>query len=131
MSSPPERIASSFSPSTALTAMGTCWAFSARRVAVTVMAIPLLFVCLDLAAYYYVCLILFVLVHRDDPAKLALLFAAETVVYVLRVFEERDAVLYLYRNVVVAWVIFAMFRDEIRAELAAGYASFRRNTVSR
>jgi hypothetical protein len=101
-------------------------------VLLTVMAIPLLFACLDLAAYYYVFLVVFVLVRRDDPAKLALLFAAEAAVYVLRLFETRDAVLYAYRNVIVAGVILGMYREELRTELAAGFQQrFRRNTVSR
>ncbi len=64
-----------------------------------------IFVALDLACYYYVAFLLMVLVCRDSPLHLATLFAADTVSYITRLFEDHDATIFLYRNATVATLL--------------------------
>ena len=61
-------------------------------------ALPLLFVGLNLAAYYYVCLVLLVLMWQNQPRALAVLFGVETVVYCLLVFNVPEALLHRYHS---------------------------------
>ncbi|HXI04387.1 MAG TPA: hypothetical protein VNI57_14540, partial [Candidatus Saccharimonadales bacterium] len=51
-----------------------------------VLAVPLLYLGLSLASYYYVLLVLLVLICRNRPRDLALVFAAEAIPYALMLF---------------------------------------------
>ncbi len=72
------------------------------------LALPLLYAGLSLAAYYYAFLIVLLLVHRASPGRLALIFAAEAVPYLLMLFEDRDAVLFVYRGLLLAMLYAAL-----------------------
>ena len=73
-----------------------------------VLGLPLLYAGLSLAAYYYAFLILLLLICRGSPGRLALLFAAEAAPYVLMLFEEREAVLFVYRGLLLALMYLAL-----------------------
>ncbi len=86
----------------------------ARRegdVGAAALAIVLLFAGLNLAAYYYVCLLVLLLARRNRLQIIALMFAVEAATYTLMLFEEREAVLYFYRNVLVAYLLLATVRQ--------------------
>ncbi len=68
-----------------------------------------IFAAIDLACYYYVALLLLIFCHRQSSGHLALLFAAESISYALRLFEDRDEVIFLYRNAVVLAVLAYLF----------------------
>jgi hypothetical protein len=92
-------------------------AWMARRrndLAASALALPLLFTGLNLAAYYYVVLLLLVLVHRRSPERLALIFTAEAASYTLLLFEDRDAILYIYRSVVVLVLLVSLHAGAFR-----------------
>ncbi len=88
-----------------------------------VLGLPLLYAGLSLAAYYYAFLILALLVCRGSPGRLALLFVAEAVPYILMLFEEREAVLFVYRGLLLALAYLALMTPypsrEERAPAAA------------
>ncbi len=86
------------------------------------LALPLLVVGLSLASYYYVFLILLVLVYRNRPQALVLIFAIEVAAYCLMLFEDREGLLYVYRSVLILWLYLALWMEPIRRELrfAAG-----------
>ena len=69
---------------------------------------PLAFAGLNLASYYYALLVVLVLAHRGHPRRLALLFAAEAVSHALLLFEEREALLYVYRSLVLLYLFAAL-----------------------
>lgn len=75
-------------------------------------ALPLLFVGLNLAAYYYVCLVLLVLVWRNQPRALAVLFGIETVVYCLLVFDVPEALLHRYHSGLIGLGFIALAVEE-------------------
>ena len=87
-----------------------------------VLGIPLIFFALNLAAYYYAFLLLWVLAFRRDPGRLALLFAVEALSYTLLLFEEREGLLFVYRSMLVLMLIGALYLDRNRS---AGNASPR------
>src|SRR5262249_23217056 len=62
-----------------------------EELAAFAMAPLLLFVSLDLAAYYYVFLLVLLLASRDEPRRLACLFLVEVASYFLQLFEDRDS----------------------------------------
>ncbi len=68
-----------------------------------------LFAAIDLACYYYVAFLLLIFRHRHSSGNLALLFAAESISYALRLFEDRDEMIFLYRNAVVLTVLIYLF----------------------
>jgi hypothetical protein len=76
----------------------------------------LLFLGLDLAAYYFVLLLVPLLAFRSEPRRLVALFTAEAATYFLQLFEDRDSVLFLGRNVLVAFLL----ADLYLAPAAAG-----------
>ncbi len=76
--------------------------------AASALGLPLLYVGLSLAAYYYAFLIVLLLVHRATPGRLALVFAVEAAPYALMPFEDRDAVLFVYRGLLLAFLFFAV-----------------------
>jgi len=84
----------------------------ARRaddVGAAALGIVLLFAGLNLAAYYYVCLLLLVLAERRRLPIIALLFTVEAATYTLMLFEDREPVLYLYRNILVGFLLLAVY----------------------
>ena len=64
------------------------------------LALPLLYTGLSLAAYYYIFLVLLVLAHRHRPGVLALVFAVEAFPYLLQIFGEdsREGSLFIARG---------------------------------
>jgi hypothetical protein len=96
----------------ALIARRTRWPDDAKLAA---LSIPLVFGTLSLAAYYYAFLVLLVLAFRDSPGRLALLFAAEAATRVLLLFEDRPTVVFFQRNLVVAWLLLALWLPSRRA----------------
>jgi hypothetical protein len=83
------------------------------------MGILLLFTSLSLASYYYTVLLLIILARRDEPTVSVLLFAVEAAIYTLQLFEDRHVVLYFYRNVLLAYVLVAIYLQPIQRELSA------------
>lgn len=77
--------------------------------AASVLAIPLLFCTLNLAAYYYAFLILLVLAHGQSAWRIASLFGVEVATGVLGLFESNQIVLYFYRNLLVAYLLLALY----------------------
>ena len=72
------------------------------------LGLPLLYAGLSLAAYYYAFLIVLLLAHRAAPGRIALIFAAEAACYTLMLFEDRDAVLFIYRGLLLALLYLAV-----------------------
>ena len=68
---------------------------------------------LQLAHYYYVALVLLVLAHRSAPARLALVFGAEACLYVLALFEAHFSVMCLFRGLVTAYLLVALWFDDL------------------
>ena len=83
----------------------------------TIMGIVLLFAGLNLACYYYVLQILLVVANRDRLDRLALIFAVEVATYTLLLFEDREAVIYFYRNLLVLFLLLALYFDPLRIEI--------------
>ena len=77
----------------------------------------LVFGTLSLASYYYAFLLLLVFAHRRHPWRLALIFGCEAVTYCLALFEDREVVVFFYRNVLIAYLLVALYgaaaRDEV------------------
>jgi hypothetical protein len=81
-----------------------------------VLALPLLWAGLSLASYYHVFLVLLVLAYRRRPRDLSLVFAAEAVAYALMLFEDREALLYVYRGIGLGVLYALLFMDPVRRE---------------
>ena len=109
-----------FLPLLALAAWG---APRERDLGAVALGVPLIFVSLNLAAYYYAFLVVLVLVHRDDPERLALLFAAEAASYVLMLFDDREALLHVYRSTLVGLLLLALYVEPLRKGIWS-FASF-------
>ena len=92
----------------------------------TIMGVVLLFVGLTLTCYYYLVLILLILANRDRLDRLALIFAVEVVSYALMLFEDRDGIMYFYRNLLVLFLLLALYLDPITIELRKFAGSVRR-----
>ena len=75
---------------------------------------PLIFLGLNLASYYYAFLVVLVLAHRGHPRRLALVFTAEAVSHALLLFEEREALLYVYRSLVLLYLFLALPLEQWR-----------------
>ena len=82
--------------------------------AAAALGVPLLFVGTSLASYYYAFLVVLVLVNRDAPRRLMLVFGAEALSYVLLLFEEREAVLYVARSLILIYLFAALALDWIQ-----------------
>ena len=104
-----------FLPLLALAAWG---APRERDLAAIALGVPLIFVGLNLAAYYYAFLVVLVLVHRDDPERLALLFGVEAASYVLMLFEDREGVLHVQRSALVGLLLMAFYLEPLRNALS-------------
>ncbi len=89
----------------------------------SVLAIPLLFCTLNLAAYYYAFLILLVLVHARSDWRIAGLFAVEALSGLLAWLESNPIALFFYRNVLVACLLLALYPGGLR--VLASYARRR------
>ena len=83
-------------------------------VAAAALGAPLIFVGLNLASYYYAFLVVLVLAHRGHPRRLALVFTAEAVSHALLLFEEREALLYLYRSLILLYLFLALPLEQWR-----------------
>ena len=89
-------------------------------VAAAALGAPLLFLGLNLASYYYAFLVVLVLAHRRHPWRLALVFGAEAISHALLLFEEREAVLYLFRDLVLLYLFAALALEQWRRAPARG-----------
>ncbi|MEO1087085.1 MAG: hypothetical protein AAFY88_22850, partial [Acidobacteriota bacterium] len=68
------------------------------------LAFPLLLSGLSLAAYYYVFLVLLIPIFRRSTPALALIFAGEALAFSLRLFEDAEARVFIYRTVGLLWL---------------------------
>jgi hypothetical protein len=71
-------------------------------------ALPL-FVGLNLAAYYWMFLLALLIAMRDRPRVVALMFAAEAVSHALLLFEDRQIAVFFYRNLVILYLLAAVY----------------------
>jgi hypothetical protein len=78
-------------------------------------ALPL-FVGLNLAAYYWMFLLALLLALRDRPRVVALMFAAEAASHTLLLFEDRQVAVYFYRNLVVLYLLAAVYLEGSSAQ---------------
>ena len=78
------------------------------------LALPLIFVAQNLAAYYYAFLVVLVLVHRRHAERLALLFAVEAASYSLMLFEDREDLLFVYRSILIGLLFAALYLEPRR-----------------
>jgi hypothetical protein len=83
----------------------------------TLLALPLLFFGLNLASYYYVFLIVIAAYLWRFPGRVALLFGAETATYCLLLFEDREGLLFVYRSVLMLYLVVALYFDSAVKEL--------------
>ncbi len=93
------------------------------------LGLVLLFTSLNMGCYYYVVLIVLVPVRRENLRHLALLFTGETLVYALQLFEEADGMLFIYRSLLVLYLLAAVYRDEV-VGLWRFYGPSRSATIS-
>lgn len=100
------------------------WRVGGLRDSDTVLlALPLLFAGLSLAAYYYVFLLLLLLARHRQSWNLALLFAVEAACYALLLFEERESRLFLYRDLLLVFLFVILL---YRPQRASGVGLDRR-----
>lgn len=90
--------------------------------AAAAFGVPLVFVGTNLASYYYAFLIVLVLVNRGWPRRLMLVFGAEALSYVLLLFEEREALLYVARSAILISLFAALALEWLR-EKRMGFSS--------
>lgn len=72
------------------------------------LGLPLIVTAVDLAAYYYAFLIALTVVHRRSARNLALIFGLEVATYSLALFEEREAMIFVYRGLMVLFLALAL-----------------------
>jgi hypothetical protein len=70
---------------------------------------------LNLTAYYYSMLVLLLLARAREPEKIAVIFGIEYATFTLRLFEDHLFIVFIYRGVLVLYLVVAMFLDEILA----------------
>jgi hypothetical protein len=98
------------------------------------LGIPLIITTLNLSAYYYSFLLLLLLAHMKQPLKVAMIFGVEASMYVLQLFEQHDAVLYVYRGILLLYLVAATHLDLLTVELREVWAarpSFLRSSLAR
>ena len=78
------------------------------------LAVPLLLTGLNLASYYYVLLVLMVVVWWDRPRRVAALFGLELVTHALLLFEDREQFVYMYRSVLLLYLLAAFYARDLR-----------------
>ncbi len=69
---------------------------------------------LNRAAYYYAFCLLLVLLHGPHPGRLALIFAVEVASYSATLFEDHDGTLHVYRSIMVALLLLALYAKPLR-----------------
>jgi hypothetical protein len=74
----------------------------------TLLALPLLYLGLSLASYYYAFLFLLAVRHRRSARDLGLIFAVEAASYSLLLFEDRDGLSFVYRSVLIGFLYFTL-----------------------
>lgn len=74
------------------------------------LGVPLVLVMLNLAGYYFTFLILLLLTHRRSTAALSVLFAAESIPYLLMLFGAREAALYVGWSAALLVAVFLLYR---------------------
>lgn len=84
-----------------------------RDLGACALALPLIFVAQNLAAYYYAFLVVLVLVHRRDAERLALLFSVEAASYSLMLFEDRESLLFVYRSLLIGLLFAALYLEPL------------------
>jgi hypothetical protein len=89
----------------------------ARPPETMLLGVPLLLTGLNLASYYYVLLVLLVVVWWDRPPRVAALFALEAATHALLLFEDREHVVYMYRSLMLLYLLGALHLGEARAAL--------------
>jgi len=82
------------------------------------LGVPLLLTGLNLASYYYVLLVVLVVGWWDRPARVAALFGLELVSHAVLLFEDRESFTYIYRSVLLFYLLVAVYFDDLRAVLA-------------
>ncbi len=80
------------------------------------LAVPLLYAGLSLAGYYFAVLVVAILIERRSPGRLAWIFAIEAAAYTLMLFEERDALVFVYRGVLIVWLYVGLNLDWVRRD---------------
>jgi hypothetical protein len=81
------------------------------------IALPLLFFGLNLASYYYIFLILVAAHLWRFPGRVAQLFGVEAATYCLLLFEDREGLLFVYRSLLVLYLVVALYSDSVVREL--------------
>jgi hypothetical protein len=81
------------------------------------LAAPLLFVASTPAGYYWAFLPVVALAFRDQPRKVALLFAVESASYGILLFEERDGLVYIFRSLLVLYLFVGLWWEPLRDRL--------------
>lgn len=84
--------------------------------AATLLAVPLLLTGLNLASYYYVLLVLMVVVWWDRPLRVTALLGLELASHSLLLFEDRENLLYIYRSVLLLYLLVAFYLGPLREQ---------------
>ena len=69
---------------------------------------------LTAAGYYWAFLPVVALAFRDQPRKVALLFAVEAVSYGILLFDERDGPVYILRSLLVLYLFVGLWWEPLR-----------------
>jgi hypothetical protein len=98
--------------------------FALRRqprddVVATAMAVGLVFVGGNLAAYYYAFLVIVLLAQRRDDRLVAVMFATEAISYTVLLFEDRQVIVYFYRNLLMLYLLMAAYIEWMRRDEAS------------
>jgi hypothetical protein len=88
-------------------------------VSATLLAVPLLLTGLNLASYYYVLLVLLSVAYWDRPLRLAALFGLEAVTHALLLFEDRENVIFMYRSLLLLYLLAAFELPALAARFQA------------
>jgi hypothetical protein len=102
-------------------------AAGSSQAAAMALGIPLLLWSTDVAGYYTAFLILLVPLFRRSPRRLVLLFTIEALSSLLLLFEERQAMTFLYRDLLLVYLTMALWGPPLGRRLAA-FARSRRPT---
>ncbi|HET8647127.1 MAG TPA: hypothetical protein VFO85_16640, partial [Vicinamibacteria bacterium] len=81
------------------------------------LAVPLLLTGLNLASYYYVLLVLMSVVWWARPLRVAALFGLELATHALLLFEEREHFVYMYRSLLLLYLLAAVYLADLAAAL--------------
>ena len=81
------------------------------------LGVPLLLTGLNLASYYYVLLVVLVIAWWDRPGRVIALFGLELASHAILLFEDRESLTYIYRSVLLLYLLAAVYLDDVRAAL--------------